>query len=140
MITVSSGKPTPSGLKHRCVLVEDEPLASEMMTEYISAREELTLIDAVDNLEDYEEALSRDKRIDIIFLDLKIRGGEVFPITKFKPNVTFVVVSAYPPKITSNLPKNIGKYYITKPVSISSFNACVDRLLNDKKLAEEMYE
>jgi len=136
MIKISPRKSIFSSLKYRCVLVEDEPLAAEMMMEYISNRSELSLIDVVDNLDDYEEALTRDKRIDIIFLDLKIRGGEVYQLTEHKPNTVFVVVSAYPPKVSKYLPKDIGKYFITKPVSITSFNSCIDRLLNDKELAE----
>src|SRR5690606_17368657 len=123
-----------STLGYRCVLVEDEPLAIEMMVEYISERNELNLIEVVDNLDEYEGVLKGSNNIDIIFLDLKIRGGEVFELMQENKNYNsiFVIVSAHAYSHTQRLPKDINKYFITKPVSNANFNSCMDRILNDK--------
>jgi len=123
-----------SNLKYRCVLVEDEPLAIDMMVEYISERNELNLVDVVDNLDEYEGVLRSSNNIDIIFLDLKIRGGEVFELMQENKNNNsiFVIVSAYTSSNTKKLPNDINKYFITKPVSNANFNSCMDRILNDQ--------
>ena len=123
-----------STLGYRCVLVEDEPLAIEMMVEYISERNELNLIEVVDNLDEYEGVLKGSNNIDIIFLDLKIRGGEVFELMQENKNYNsiFVIVSAHAYSHTQRLPEDINKYFITKPVSNANFNSCMDRILNDK--------
>jgi len=123
-----------SNLEYSCVLVEDEPLAIEMMVEYISKRHELNLIDVVDNLDEYEGVLKGSNNIDIIFLDLKIRGGEVFELMHENKNNNsiFVIVSAFASAHTKKLPEDINKYFITKPVSNANFNLCMDRILNDQ--------
>lgn len=125
------------GLKEfRCILIENEPLAIEMMTEYICAREELLLLRVIDNLEDCRKVLLDCNHIDVVFLDLKIRGGDVFQLIHecFNPSITFIITTAYPRRVINRLPAGCATYFISKPISIHDFNHCVHRFLADKKI------
>lgn len=117
-----------------CVLVEDEPLAIEMMSKYISKRKELDLLAIVKDLDGLQELLANFKPA-IIFLDLKIPSGDMDPIEMYKrisKDTSIVVVSAIPfSAYNESLGLSIA-YDLPKPVSFDRFNGCVDEVLIQK--------
>lgn len=117
-----------------CVVVEDEPLAIEMMVDYIAKRENLRLVAVVSELADLREILKTSKP-SIIFLDLIVPLGVLdgFHYGKIPSDISIVVVSAIPlSHYGKTLPRSV-KYELPKPVSFERFNQCVDKVTHRLK-------
>ncbi|MGV3707882.1 MAG: LytR/AlgR family response regulator transcription factor, partial [Gemmatimonas sp.] len=66
-------KSTNSGVRLRCVIVEDEPLARERLETYIAQLPNLELVAAFDNAGDALAFLLGNPN-DILFLDINLGG------------------------------------------------------------------
>lgn len=119
-------KPTPT----TCVLIEDEPLAIEMMEDYISRRDDLVLLATGSELWEVKDILDEHTPT-IIFLDLIIPPGPSggFHLGELPSNISIIVVSGIPlMHFHGILPKG-DIYELPKPVSYDSFNRCVNEVL-----------
>lgn len=117
-----------------CVLVEDEPLAIELMSNHISQRKELGLLAVVRDLDGLQELLANFKP-SIIFLDLKIPSGDADPAELYRQiskDTSIVVVSAIPFSVYNSSLKLPVAYDLPKPVSRERFNGCIDEVLHQK--------
>lgn len=78
-------------MKIRCLAIDDEPLALEIITDYISKITYLELVSTFDNALDAIEFL-KDNQIDLIFLDIQMEGLtgiQFLHVLKNKPMVVF---------------------------------------------------
>lgn len=78
-------------MKLRCVIIDDEPLAIDLMQEYVSRFSELILIKAFDDAIQGKEFL-KDHTIDLLFVDINmpdITGLELVESLENKPMVIF---------------------------------------------------
>lgn len=116
-----------------CVLIEDEPLAIEMMEDYIGRRDDLILLVVGSELSEVKSILDKYKP-SIIFLDLVIPPGECggFHLGQIPPDISVVVVSATPLNhFRGKLPAH-ELYELPKPVSYESFERCVNEVLKKR--------
>ena len=117
-----------------CILIEDEALGIEMMEDYISRRDDLTLLGTAIQLSEIE-CLLETSSPSIIFLDLIIPHGDQndFNFSKFPKSSSFIVTSAIPiSHFKGELPP--GKIYeLLKPISFKNFNICVDKVVQKIK-------
>lgn len=117
-----------------CAIVEDEPLAVQMLKGYISKRSDLTLVATIDNVYDFHVIIKRITP-DIIFLDFKTPGfdGDVDKILdQISPNSIVINTSASPLSRFRNkeeIENNNKVYELLKPFSLEKFNECIDFLL-----------
>jgi YesN/AraC family two-component response regulator len=58
-------------MKLRCVIVDDEPLASEGLTKYVEVIDYLTLIGVAENPIELNKILE-SQAVDLIFLDIQM--------------------------------------------------------------------
>lgn len=113
-----------------CLVVEDEPLAIEMMVDYIGRRKDLMLVGVVREFADFRQALDKHAPT-IIFLDLVIPPGisNGFTYKELPKQASIIVVSAIPVSYyQGDLPES-ELFELPKPVSFDSFNRCVDAVL-----------
>lgn len=117
--------------EYRCALVENEPLAIDMMLEYIGQRNELKLVHVIETLDACEILLGNNEDIDILFLDIKIQGGELFDFfgRLADRSFTVVMITAYALQDLDALPQSFLRYFIPKPISLQAFNNCLDKIL-----------
>lgn len=116
---------------YRCLVIEDDRLAVDMMADYIGRREDLALVGVAQQLSDLPHVLATIKP-DIVFLDLVIPTGEAsdFHFGLFPAEISVVVVSAIPTGYFKGiLPANIV-FELLKPVSRESFENCVDQIIS----------
>lgn len=116
---------------YRCLVIEDDSLAIDMMTDYIYRRDDLSLAGVVQERCDIPNALHLTKP-DIVFLDLVIPAGAPcgFHFGLFPTNVAVVVVSATTTDcFTEQLPPIIA-HELLKPVSFADFEQCIDLIIN----------
>lgn len=116
-----------STLKIRCVVVDDEPLAIEKMSTYISKIPFLDLKESFNNGIDAFNYL-KNNNIDLLFLDIQmdeLTGIQLLEILKNKPYV--IVTSAYGEYALKGYELEISDYLV-KPISFERFLQAVNRI------------
>jgi DNA-binding LytR/AlgR family response regulator len=104
----------------RCLIVDDEPLARQLLESYLARIEELKLIKSFGNA---IEAFSflQEKPVDLIFLDIEmpqVTGIELLRSLKIKPRVIFT--TAYREYAFEAYDLDVVDYLL-KPVSFDRF-------------------
>lgn len=118
-----------------CAIVEDEPLAIQMVSGYIKNRSDLKLVAIINNLQDFYDRIG-DISPAILFLDFRIPGFDfnVQRMLESIPEETMTVVISATPlsyfQTTYRLKKNVNIYELLKPFSRAMFNECIDDLKN----------
>jgi two-component system LytT family response regulator len=125
--------------KIRCIIIEDEPLAVKVLTDYISDTPFLQLqevfkdaILASDYLRNYDT--------DLIFLDIhlpKLKGMAFLKTLANTPSV--IITTAYHQYAVEGFNLNVTDYLL-KPFEFSRFLTAVNKVIEDRNLQEERRE
>ncbi|MDJ1467765.1 LytTR family DNA-binding domain-containing protein [Cytophagaceae bacterium DM2B3-1] len=103
-----------------CVIVEDEPLARNLLTQYIHKVSYLTLVHTCSNPMEALEFL-RDNKVDILFLDIQmpeITGISLLKILQVKPLV--ILTTAYSEYALEGYELDVADYLL-KPITFERF-------------------
>jgi DNA-binding LytR/AlgR family response regulator len=117
-----------------CIIVEDEPLAAEIIAEYVEQTPFLNLVKICDNALDAREVL-RTTTIDAMFLDInmpKLTGLEFLRTLNRPPKV--IITSAYHEYGIDGFDLQVVDYLL-KPIELERFNLAVQKLLLPVHLA-----
>jgi DNA-binding LytR/AlgR family response regulator len=110
-----------------CITVDDEPLALEILEDYIQKVPFLRLVKSFDNAIRAMDFL-RHERIDLLFLDIQMEeltGIQMLNILKPKPEVIFT--TAYDQFAVQGYELDVTDYLL-KPISFERFVKSVDRV------------
>ncbi|HXL55582.1 MAG TPA: response regulator, partial [Chitinophagaceae bacterium] len=114
-------------LKYSCIVVEDEPLAAEVLADYIKQVPFLELkkicTDAIFAME-----MLQTEKIDLIFLDIhlpKLKGLEFLESLKNPPKI--IITSAYKEYALQGFEFNVIDYLL-KPIRFQRFLKAVNKL------------
>lgn len=114
-------------MKLRCIVVDDEPLAVEKLSGYISKIPFLelqqTFLNGIDALQ-----FLKDNTTDLLFLDIQmddLTGIQLLEVLKNKPHV--VITSAYSEYAIKGFELEVGDYLL-KPISFERFLQSVNRI------------
>ena len=124
----------------RCIIIEDEPLAAEILQDYIAELSQLQLLgtfpDAIFGLD-----FLRQNEVDLIFLDLhlpKLKGFDFLKTLKNPPKV--IVTTAYHQYAVESYELEVVDYLL-KPIEFSRLLQAVNKLdsktLKQEKAVEE---
>lgn len=111
----------------KCIVVDDEPLAIEKITEYIKRIPYLDLLASFDNAIDALEFM-RDKRTDLVFLDIqmdKFTGIQLLEILRNPPKI--IITSAYDNYALKGYELDVTDYLL-KPISFERFLKAVNKV------------
>ncbi len=115
-------------MKTNCIVVDDEPLARELIVGYLKNIEGLELIGQCGNaIEAFQ--LVKEKKVDLIFLDInmpQISGFEFIRSLSSPPKV--IIISAYKEYALEGFELDVVDYLL-KPVSFSRLLKAVDKYL-----------
>ena len=107
--------------QYNCIIVEDEPLAAEVLNDYIGQVPFLKLkgicADAI-----YAMEVLQKEKIDLIFLDIhlpKLKGLDFIKTLKHPPHI--IIVTAYHEYALQGYEYNVIDYLL-KPVEFSRFS------------------
>ncbi len=122
---------------YSCIIIEDEPIAAEIISDYIS---ELSFLKLVGVHHDAISAISylNDHEVDLIFLDInlpKIRGLDFLKSLKNPPNV--IITTAYEEYALKGYEYNVLDYLL-KPIEFSRFLQAVNKIVEKPKVPQEM--
>jgi len=114
-------------LKYNCLIIEDEPLSAEMLTDYVHQVPFLELkgvcTDAI-----YAIDVLQKEKIDLLFLDIhlpRLKGMEFLESLHNPPRV--IIVSAYKEYALQAFELNVVDYLL-KPIRLSRFLKAVNKL------------
>jgi len=113
----------------KCIAIDDEPLALEIICDYISKVPFLKLEKTFDNAVDSIDYL-KSSRIDLIFLDIQMEaltGIQLLRVLKNKPEVIFT--TAYDTYALEGFELDAADYLL-KPFSFERFIKAVDKVYN----------
>ena len=113
--------------QYNCLIVEDEPLAAEVLQDYVSQVPFLTLGGVCGDAIYAMEKLQREK-IDLIFLDIhlpKLKGLDFIKTLRNPPHI--IIVSAYHEYALQGYEYNVIDYLL-KPVEFSRFLMAVNKM------------
>lgn len=115
--------------KFKCLIVEDEPLAVEVITEYIGQFQELTLAGVCINAIEAMQVL-KHTTVDILFLDIhlpRMSGMDMIRSLAKKPAI--VLITAHREYAVEGYELDVADYLL-KPVSFSRFVLTVNRIID----------
>ena len=115
-------------MKYRCLIVEDEPIAQQIIETYISKLDALHLVGTCNNA---FEALNflHQETIDILFLDIQmpsLSGLDMLKTLQNRPKV--ILTTAYSEFGVESYDYGITDYLL-KPISFERFLKAVNKLL-----------
>jgi DNA-binding LytR/AlgR family response regulator len=114
-------------LKYNCIIVEDEPLAAEILVDYISQVPFLELKSVCSDAIYAMEVLQTEK-IDLIFLDIhlpKLKGMDFLESLKTPPSV--IITSAYKDYAIQAFEVSVIDYLL-KPIRFNRFLKAVGKI------------
>ncbi|MFC3356176.1 hypothetical protein [Sphingobacterium zeae] len=114
----------------KCFLIEDEPLATKKMVEYIHMFPDLQLIRMVEDIENLALFRQDLKSADILFLDLIVSGGNINTLAELIVDIPILIITSalsrwqYPEFI-----KNRTHFSLQKPISPEMFQSCIKQVM-----------
>ncbi|MCJ7936230.1 MAG: LytTR family DNA-binding domain-containing protein [Chryseobacterium sp.] len=116
----------PAPEKYNCIIVEDEPIAAEILENFISRNEELNLVGKCANAVHASNLLSIHK-VDLMFLDLHLPVIKGFDFLRKLKNPPFVIVTtAYHQYAVEGYELDIADY-LMKPIPYDRFLTAVEK-------------
>src|SRR5258705_4869439 len=113
--------------RFNCIIVEDEPIAAEVLEDYIKQVPFLVLKNKCSDAMYAMEVLQHEK-IDVVFLDIhlpKLKGLDFIKTIKDPPQV--IITSAYGEYALQGYELNVTDYLL-KPIEFARFLTAVNKL------------
>ncbi|GGI57482.1 LytR/AlgR family response regulator transcription factor [Winogradskyella haliclonae] len=124
----------------RCIIADDEPIARQILENYIADTPHLELVALCKNAFDVMEVL-QEKTIDLLFLDInmpKLSGISLLKTMSYKPEV--IITTAYPEYAVEGFELSVTDYLL-KPFSLERFLQAVIKVQkNTSKQTETVLE
>lgn len=120
----------------RCIIVDDEPLAHEILSDYVSKIKEFELVNTYTNPIEAFSSIEKDK-IELIFLDVQmpeLTGIQFLKLLGKKCKV--ILTTAYPEYALDGYEHNVVDYLL-KPISFERFQKASDKLLTSTAVYTE---
>lgn len=114
-----------------CFIIEDEPLAIQILESYIEKTPFLKTANKISFIEDAVDIIRREKP-DLIFLDINANGiGKYYIEELSRKQMVLIFTTAHPKTfIEETLQINLsGLGYLHKPISYDSFIKEVERMI-----------
>lgn len=109
-----------------CLIVDDEPLALEIIENYVNGHEQLNLIKKCNTAFDAFEVLHHVK-IDLIFLDIKMPGLNGIDFIKSLKNPPAVIFTTAFSEYAATSYELEAIDYLLKPITLKRFNKSLDK-------------
>jgi response regulator of citrate/malate metabolism len=118
-------------MKIKCIIIEDEPLAVEILQDFIG---EVPFLELIAVCNDAFEAMQvlKDQKVDLIFLDLhlpKLKGLDFLGTLKSPPMV--IITTAYNDFAVRSYEYNVLDYLL-KPIEFSRFMVAINKVIDQR--------
>lgn len=123
-------------MKYTCIIVDDEPLAQDVLENYVSKFDNLTLAGKCNNAKEAEQKL-KEAQIDIMLLDINmpgISGLEFIRTLSDPPAVIFT--TAHAEHALEGFELN-AMDYLLKPISFDRFTKAINKAIHYLTLEQQ---
>lgn len=116
----------------KCIIVDDEPLAQEVLENYVQRVGELQLVKKCSNALDAFQSLHNEK-VDLLFLDIQMPVIDGLSFLKSLKNAPAVILTtAYPNHAIEGFDLDVVDYLL-KPISFERFLKAVNKVMEQRK-------
>lgn len=116
-------------MKLKCLIIDDEPLAQEVLSDFVQACPELELVAVHSDALEATELLKKES-IHLLFLDINMpKLSGIGFVKSLKEPPLFIFITAYPQYAIDGFEIDAVDYLL-KPVSFERFRAAVNRALD----------
>ncbi len=120
----------------KCIIVDDEPLAHDILSDYVSKLKNLELVNTYTNPIEAFSSIERDK-IELIFLDVQMPELTGIQFMKLLGNKAKVILTtAYQEYALDGYEHNVVDYLL-KPISFERFQKACDKIINNVTIVDE---
>lgn len=123
-------------MKYKCLIVDDEELARELIATHLSKLNDFELVASCNSALEAHNIIS-EKEVDLIFLDIKmpvLKGTDFFKNLVTQPKVIFT--TAYREYAIEGFELNATDYLL-KPITFTRFFKAIERFRENTKLKKE---
>lgn len=118
-----------------CLIVDDEPVAREILEEFIGKEKKLKLAGSCKNALDAFETISAES-IDLIFLDINMPGINGLSFARsINKNIKVIFTTAYREYAVDGFDLQAVDYLL-KPISYERFRQAIDKYLDETQTIE----
>ncbi|MGO4290171.1 response regulator [Chitinophaga sp. RAB17] len=122
-------------MQYRCAIIDDEPLALDILESYIQRTSYLKLVKKASELDTIDNLIT-ERKVDVVFLDVNLRGNTRDIIAQFlKKDCVFILVTAYSSREVASLCWKEKRGYLGKPASYKKFVHEMERVIPGIKIA-----
>lgn len=115
----------------RCIIIEDEPLAQDVIKNHLQQSGRFNLVGTYRNALEAKEAIAKEE-IDLIFLDIQLPGMTGLNFLRSLINPPLVVfTTSYPEYALESYEFNVIDYLL-KPISYERFSKTIDKIIDGK--------
>ncbi|MGN6638372.1 MAG: LytR/AlgR family response regulator transcription factor, partial [Mucilaginibacter sp.] len=121
-----------------CIIVEDEPIARDILRTYISQVPYLKLLGECDDAFEAMQLINK-QTVDLVFLDInmpRLSGLDMLRTLKKYPAI--IVTSAYPEYALEGFELSVTDYLL-KPFSFPRFVQATEKVLGQSQLSEQAH-
>ncbi len=125
-------------MKLNCVIVDDEPLALDVLSSYIEKIDDLTLVARLENAIEAFNILTRGQ-VDVLFLDIqmpKLTGLDLLRNIKHPPKVIFT--TAYREYALEGYELDVVDYLL-KPISFDRFLRSINKVYQTQPATQHAF-
>jgi len=118
-----------------CLIIDDEPVAREILGEYVAREKKLRLAGSCKNALDAFEKISSES-IGLVFLDINMPGINGLSFARsINKNIKVIFTTAYREYAVDGFDLQAVDYLL-KPISYERFRQAVDKYLNESQVFE----
>ncbi|RFS24691.1 DNA-binding response regulator [Chitinophaga silvatica] len=115
-------------MQYRCAIIDDEPLALDILESYIQRTPYLELVTKSLELKTVADLIA-ERKVDVVFMDVNLRGDNREYISRLMQNdCVFILVTAYSSREVQHLFHRGKRGYLGKPASYKKFVGEMERL------------
>lgn len=121
-------------MKIKCIIVDDEPLAIEVLTNYFKNYPDFEVIGVFNNSIQALDFLKKNV-VDVLFIDINMpmmSGFELIKLYENKNNTKFIITTAYREFAAESYDLDVLDYLV-KPIPLSRFIKSVSKIENELK-------
>lgn len=120
-------------IKLNCVIIDDEPLALELMESYVNQTPFLNLVKCCSSASELLESIKKE-RVDLLFMDIHMPDINGLELSKIiDNNIMVIFVTAYDQYAVESYKVNAVDYLL-KPISYAEFLMSANKALNLEEL------
>ncbi|HRO74919.1 MAG TPA: LytTR family DNA-binding domain-containing protein [Crocinitomicaceae bacterium] len=121
-----------------CVIIEDEIAGQVLLQKKLEMFPECSVVKVLDTKKGAIDYLSKND-VDIVFLDIHLKGGSGIDVVQAVENRAFesVFITAHRDYAMEALNNNYASYYLLKPINTNEFEKAMDLVLQKVKKKRE---